>query len=211
MNKNPQPHDSDTASLGSQELLGNPISQFHVWFKLALKFPESQPRAMCLATSSLEGIPSSRMVLLKDIGEKEFAFFTNLESRKAEELDVNPRASLTFFWASLSRQVHIRGKVEKLPDSVSADYFSTRARASQIGSWASRQDRKIENRAALENRYKQIEKKFQNLPVPKPAYWGGYQLIPTEMEFWQERPNRLHDRFLYRLQNNQWTTERLSP
>jgi pyridoxamine 5'-phosphate oxidase len=167
---------------------------------------------MTLATADAQGRPSARTVLLKGVDQRGFIFFTNYQSRKAQELEANPRAALVFYWADLERQVCIAGDVTRLPASESEDYYKTRPRGSKIAAWASNQSEKVHDRAALEQKWRLIEKQYPGEEVPKPPFWGGYVLKPLRLEFWQGRPNRLHDRFQYtRLPDNRWQLERLSP
>jgi pyridoxamine 5'-phosphate oxidase len=168
--------------------------------------------AMTLATTDKEGRPSARVVLLKGVDERGFVFFTNYDSRKGQELEGNPHAALVFYWSDQVRQVCIAGEVSKLPPAESDAYFKTRPRGSQLEAWASQQSGVIPDRAALEARWKEMEARYAGQDVPRPPFWGGYRLSPTRIEFWQGRPNRLHDRFCYTRQaNKQWLIERLSP
>jgi pyridoxamine 5'-phosphate oxidase len=168
--------------------------------------------AMTLATADKEGRPSARVVLLKGVDERGFVFYTNYESRKAQELAENPQAALVFYWSDQERQVCIAGEVGKLSPEESDAYFKTRPRGSRLGAWASKQSGVIRDRAALEEKWKQMEAKYLGEEIPRPAFWGGYLLRPKRMEFWQGRANRLHDRFRYTRQADQsWVIERLSP
>jgi pyridoxamine 5'-phosphate oxidase len=168
--------------------------------------------AMTLATADKEGRPSARVVLLKGVDERGFAFYTNYESRKAQELAENPQAALVFYWSDQERQVCIAGEVGKLSSEESDAYFKTRPHGSRLGAWASKQSGVIRDRAALEEKWKQMEAKYPGEEIPRPAFWGGYLLRPKRMEFWQGRANRLHDRFRYTRQADQsWVIERLSP
>jgi len=168
--------------------------------------------AMTLATTDHQGRPSARVVLLKGVDARGFIFFTNYNSRKGRELEENPEAALVFYWPEQERQVCVAGRATKLPAEESEAYFRTRPRGSQIGAWASDQSTPVTDRAELERKWQQFEERFPEGEVPCPPHWGGYVLAPTRMEFWQGRPNRLHDRFRYTRQPDQtWTIERLSP
>ena len=167
---------------------------------------------MVLSTADAQGRPSARVVLLKGADERGFSFFTNYESRKAAELAVNPHAALTFYWGKLERQVCISGSVTKLPRQDSEAYFRSRPRGNRLGAWVSKQSAIIESRDFLEQRLAQVERQYPGEDIPTPPYWGGYALAPSAIEFWQGRPNRLHDRFLYsRRENGGWRVDRLSP
>ncbi len=197
-------HESDTDA--------NPIIQFQTWFDQALAADLPDANAMTLATVNAEGKPSARIVLLKEVDDHGFVFYTNYNSRKAQELAVNPWAALVFWWAPLERQVRIEGEVEKVSTQESEAYFASRPFGSQLGAWASNQSEVIASREELEAKMRELEQKYDNQTVPKPPHWGGYRLIPTEIEFWQGRPNRLHDRLRYRQQSNGgWLQERLAP
>jgi pyridoxamine 5'-phosphate oxidase len=165
-----------------------------------------------LATVDAEGRPSARVVLLKGVDQRGFIFFTNYESRKGQELEQNPQAALVFYWPEQERQVCVAGTASKLPAAESDAYFQSRPRGSRIAAWASSQSQVVENRAALEQRWRQCEAKYPDASVPRPQHWGGYVLSPKRVEFWQGRPNRLHDRFRYsRLPDESWKIERLCP
>lgn len=199
-------------SLSKNDLLKNPYDQFAIWFKEALNTQVLEPNAMTLSTASKQGKPSSRMVLLKNVNEKGFIFYTDLGSRKAQELKENPFASLTFFWKNLERQVIIEGTVERVSDQEAKNYFSSRSRESQIAASASHQGAVLSSRKILEECYKEIESKFTGQEIPLPTHWGGFIVLPSRFEFWQGRIHRLHDRFHYRFSTNQeWIIERLSP
>lgn len=199
------------AGLRRADLDPDPIAQFQKWFTQAMQAEIVEPNAMTLATVNADGQPSTRVVLLKGVDQRGFSFFTNYESRKGRELAANPKAALTFFWGGLERQVSVCGFVEKLSRAESEAYFAVRPIGSQRGAWVSKQSRAVENREYLEERLAEVEKQF-GTKVPTPPYWGGYLLNPVSIEFWQGRPNRLHDRFLYRKGDSKiWTIERLSP
>ena len=190
----------------------SPIDLFHTWLAdaIAQKLPE--PNAMSLATIGADGAPTVRTVLLKQLDERGFSFFTNYESRKGHELQRHPRAALSFLWTAQQRQVGVRGVVQKLPRAEAERYFAVRPYGHQIGAWASKQSEVIPDRAWLEGRAEELKKLFpEGQPVPCPEFWGGYVLVPEEIEFWQGRPSRLHDRLRYHLVEGVWRRERLSP
>jgi pyridoxamine 5'-phosphate oxidase len=190
----------------------NPIRQFESWFDEALRAEVLEANAMTLSTVTEEGKPSARIVLLKGIEENRFLFFTNYQSQKGKELANNPACALTFFWPELERQVRIEGIATRLDDKASEKYFQSRPRGSQIGAWASPQSVIIKDRALLEDRTKALELKFKGKEVlPKPHQWGGFSVEPMEIEFWQGRPNRLHDRIVYYQIDNAWVIHRLAP
>lgn len=194
-----------------QDVLENPIDQFKRWFDEALNAQVIEPNAMHLSTVDSEGQPHGRIVLLKEVDNSSFVFYTNYNSNKSADLEKNPLASLTFWWAELERQVRILGKVEKVSDAESDAYFAIRPRGSQIGAWVSDQSKVIENRDVLNQKLAFYETKFANTAIPRPPHWGGYRLIPSEIEFWQGRPSRLHDRIRYQNYEQNWKFERLSP
>lgn len=191
----------------------NPVEQFQVWLEEAIQAEVAEPTAMVLATVSAEGKPSARVVLLKDVSAEGFMFFTNYNSRKGLELAQHPFAALTFFWPDLERQVRVEGKVVKAVTDVSDHYFHSRPKGSQIGAWASPQSSEIESRKQLEEADKELTERFKDAAViPRPDHWGGYVLQPERMEFWQGRPNRLHDRLIYEQQQDMnWKINRLAP
>jgi pyridoxamine 5'-phosphate oxidase len=189
----------------------NPITQFRQWFDAALQAGIPEPNAMHLATVSAEGYPSGRIVLVKGVDERGFAFYTNYESQKGRELINHPMASLTFFYPELERQIRIEGRVEKVSPEESDQYFNSRPRGSQLGAWVSPQSEIIANRAELENRQQELEKQFAEQSVPRPPHWGGFRVVPDRVEFWQGRPSRLHDRIRYRLLAGDWIIERIAP
>ena len=200
------------ASLEEADLAINPIEQFDIWFYEIQQAGSSiEPNAMTLSTVGSNMQPSARIVLLKSFSPQGFTFFTNYESRKAQQITENPKAALLFFWHPLERQVRIEGIIEKLPASESNTYFASRPRESQIGAWASAQSQGIENRKVLDERYKNFENEF-TADVPRPENWGGYILTPNYFEFWQGRVNRLHDRIEYqKLNDESWSIRRLAP
>lgn len=198
--------------LEKQKSEKNPVAQFQLWFNEALATEFIEPSAMNLATVSKDGEASSRMVLLKAFDETGFVFFTNYNSHKAQDLHSTKQAALNFWWDKLYRQVQISGQVEKIPRKDSVEYFHTRPIGSQIGAVASQQSTVIESYAVLENEYQRVEQQYQNQEIPCPEHWGGYRVIPNLFEFWQGRPNRLHDRLRYTLTSTDgWKIERLSP
>ena len=199
-------------SLTKKSVAKDPIEQFNIWIKEALEARVSEVNAMTLSTVTLENRPSGRIVLLKGVENDQFLFYTNYQSNKGKELDSNPYASLTFFWAELERQVRIEGKVKRVAPEVSDSYFYSRPIGSQIGAVTSPQSTPIDNREILEERAMKLSKKYQNQTIQRPAQWGGYGVIPDRVEFWQGRANRLHDRILYTLNDkNEWSTIRLAP
>jgi len=199
------------ASLLEAEVNANPLVVFNKWLDDAIKADVPEPTAMTVATSTFEGKPSARMMLLKGADDNGFAFFSNYESRKARQLAQNPFAALVFFWPLLERQVRIEGKVSKVSAKESDRYFKTRPIGSRIGAWASPQSQVIPNRRYLENLKSDYQEEFAKREVNRPDNWGGYTLMPNLIEFWQGRPDRLHDRLQYRLENEIWVLERLAP
>jgi pyridoxamine 5'-phosphate oxidase len=187
-----------------------PLAPFRRWLDEAWK-GEPNAHAMALATTRLDGRPSVRVVLLKGLDERGFAFYTNLESRKSTDLFANPHAALCFLWKSLNRQVRVEGVVELVGDDEADAYFASRPRDSQIGAWASDQSRPLAGRAELERRVGEFARRFGEAEVPRPHYWSGFRLLPERMEFWRERPSRLHDRLLFVREGNRWQRERLFP
>ncbi|MBT3566553.1 MAG: pyridoxamine 5'-phosphate oxidase [Porticoccus sp.] len=198
-------------SLTKESLKGCPIDQFSYWMDQALNSQLPDPTAMSLATVDPVGKSWQRTVLLKGFNKQGFIFYTNFGSRKALEMEGNPNVSLLFPWFSLDRQVIVGGKVEKISENESLVYFRKRPRASQLGAWASKQSSKLFSRTALEDEYSCIEKKYTNMEVPFPDFWGGYRVVPAEIEFWQGGELRLHDRFQYLLGEKGWIISRLSP
>jgi pyridoxamine 5'-phosphate oxidase len=200
------------ATLEINSAAASPIPQFEKWFSQALEAKIPEPNAMNLATVSKGGQPSCRIVLLKGIERQGFVFYSNYQSHKGKELEENPACALTFFWPELERQVRIEGIAERVSEEQSIAYFQSRPRESQVGAWASPQSAVIADRLLLENRAKEIEKRFQGQTVlPKPKQWGGFRVEPFMVEFWQGRPNRLHDRIVYTKDDGNWKVSRLAP
>lgn len=190
----------------------NPLLQFERWFKAAQQSPVNEPNAMTLATVGENGRPKARIVLLKQVDDQGFVFFTNYDSQKGQDLQANPFASLVFFWDVIQRQVRIEGRVEKIAQADSEAYFQSRPKGSQIGAIASPQSQVISSREVLQEKVAQLEKDFADEEkLPRPDNWGGYRLIPDRVEFWQGRSSRLHDRIRYRLEEGSWLRERLAP
>lgn len=198
--------------LSESNVSPDPLRQFGIWFEEAIRAEVPDPHAMALATVSEEGMPSVRFVLLRGLEMDGFTFYTNYESRKAQELRANANAALAFFWQELDRQIRIEGEIAKVAESQSDKYFASRPRASQIAAWASNQSTVISGRDELDRRFREIESKFDGQPVPRPGNWGGFNLKPRSIEFWQGRPGRLHDRILYTLTgDDRWEIKRLAP
>ena len=206
-------NDYDKKTLQKTDLHTDPVIQFENWLAEALQYEnEIEANAMVLATTNSQNRPSARVVLLKDISDDGFIFFTNYHSRKARELEFNPFGSLVFWWRSLQRQVRIEGKLKKVDSKISENYFKSRPLQSQIGASISPQSSVIPNRHFLSDQFIDLEKEIKEGKILKrPEFWGGYALIPDQFEFWQGRQNRLHDRFQYRLKDQTWIIERLAP
>jgi len=200
------------ASLNTDSINADPVLQFEKWFTEAQQANVPEPNAMSLATVSADGRPSQRIVLMKGIEDDNFLFYTNYQSKKGLQLAINPACALTFFWPELERQVRIEGTVERVSPEKSTEYFQSRPRGSQLGAWASPQSSSINNRSILEQRLTEMEKKFEGLDkLPKPQQWGGYAVNPHTIEFWQGRPNRLHDRIEFTKVDGVWKVVRLAP
>jgi len=199
-------------TLEREDLDDDPVRQFAEWMRQALDLDTLDPNAMSVATVDKNNRPSCRTVLLKYFDEQGFVFFTNLTSNKATQISENENVALLFFWPDLGRQISIRGSAERVSAQESLRYFLTRPRGSQIGAWVSAQSSIISSRSLLEAKYAEIKQKFADKEVPIPSFWGGYRVVPSQIEFWQGRTNRLHDRFLYkRLDGDEWSVERLAP
>eukprot|EP01117_Protostelium_nocturnum_P013350 TRINITY_DN4976_c0_g1_i1.p2 TRINITY_DN4976_c0_g1~~TRINITY_DN4976_c0_g1_i1.p2 ORF type:complete len:231 (-),score=99.12 TRINITY_DN4976_c0_g1_i1:173-865(-) len=214
-------HDQYTrGSLEREQLNDDPFKTFKQWMESALNSKVKDPEALCLSTCNKQGIVSSRMVLLRRLDERGFVFFTNYESRKGKEMTENPNASMCFHWKEMERQIRIVGKVERVTSEESDEYFQTRPLLSRVGAWASPQSQVIQDRSELDNHVNEIKEKFganegdeDKHQVPLPPFWGGIRLIPSEIEFWQGRDNRLHDRFVFKRQDekSEWKVDRLAP
>jgi pyridoxamine 5'-phosphate oxidase len=201
----------DEAHLAEGDVGHDPLALFDRWFREAQEAGIYLHESMTLATASPDGSPSAREVLLKGFGPEGFAFYTNYESRKAAELELNPRAALLFHWATLHRQIRIEGPVTRTTQAESDAYHASRPRGSRIAAWASQQSAEIDSRASLERRFQEKEAEFRGSDVPLPPFWGGFRVIPERIEFWQGRANRMHDRILFRRAEEGWTVARLSP
>lgn len=199
------------SSLTEQDVDPDPIRQFDRWFADAVSARVEEPNAMTLATASRDGVPSARIVLLKGVDAAGFVFYTDYRSRKGAELTENPLAALTFLWKEIERQVRISGAVSRIGAAESEAYFRTRPPGSRLGAWASQQSAVIPSRAELEERLREVSLRFPDGDVPLPPHWGGFRVVPDEIEFWQGRPDRLHDRLLYQREESGWKISRLSP
>ena len=199
------------AELREVDIDADPIVQFRRWFDDALTAEVNEPNAMCLATATPDAYPAARVVLLKEVDDRGFVFYTDYRSRKSQELSDNPHASLCFFWSELERQVRVSGAVQRVSRADSEAYFQSRPRESRIGAWTSLQSSEIASREQLEQQWTDNVARFGDGPVPLPDHWGGFRVIPEEIEFWQGRPGRLHDRLQYRRESGAWHCRRLSP
>ena len=199
------------AGLSRASLLSSPFEQFELWFRQAQQAQLAEPNAMSLATASDQAVPALRTVLLKYFDDNGFVFFTNYSSNKARDINVNPQVALMFPWVALERQVVIQGRAEKISSAESLRYFISRPPGSQLGAWVSHQSSVITGRKVLEMKLAQMQQKFRDGKIPLPDFWGGYRVVPEKIEFWQGRPSRLHDRFLYSRQAGEWHIDRLAP
>jgi pyridoxamine 5'-phosphate oxidase len=205
-------NDYSQQTLNESDVATNPFLQFEKWMKEAIAAQLPEPNAMTIATVSSGGMPAVRVVLLRSLEDNKFSFYTNYHSQKGRELESNPHICANFFWPELERQIRITGVVGKQRDEKSTQYFESRPRGSQIGAWASPQSQIIPNRNWLENAFKEAEKRFKDQEIiPRPENWGGYDIIPEIIEFWQGRRSRLHDRIIYTKNANTWKIERKAP
>jgi len=201
----------DAVPLEEQLMAADPLEAFTEWMYDAITFGMKEPNAMTLATATTDGKPSARVVLLKDVNSNGFVFFTNYLSRKGRELTSNPHAALVFDWHDMARQVRVEGRVEKLPAEESDAYFDTRPGNAKIGAWTSPQSKIVKDRDEIEQRRRETEQRFAGKNIPRPDHWGGFLIRPTVMEFWQGRPDRLHDRIVYFKTEEGWSKHRLAP
>ena len=201
----------DYGKLTRESLLDNPFEQFKLWMDQALEAGIQDPTAMSVATVDSSGKPWQRMVLLKEFDQRGFVFYTNLGSRKAKDIEGNPQVSLHFPWVQLDRQVIVGGRAERLSTVDVMKYFLSRPKGSQLAAWASKQSSRINSRQALETQFAQVKEKFSKGEIPLPDFWGGFRVVPEEIEFWQGGEQRLHDRFSYGLDDGDWDISRLSP
>ena len=197
------------SELNVEDLAQEPVILFKKWLSQAISY-SNDANAFVLSTVNSYGFPSSRVLLLRDVTQKGFSFFTNYSSRKSQEIEVNPNVCMNFFWPEMERQVRINGSINRLSEKESDDYFNSRPYESRIGAWSSPQSQVIKSREVLEKKIKELKKKYPN-EVPRPENWGGYFIIPNEIEFWQGRASRLHARFLYKKEGESWMINRLAP
>jgi pyridoxamine 5'-phosphate oxidase len=204
-------HDFSKQTLDEKDVHRNPIIQFSKWFTEAVDAKVNEPNAMTVCTATKDGIPSARILLLRNFDDNGFVFYTNYNSRKGGEIDENPHAALLFFWPELERQVRIEGVLSRQTSEESDLYFKSRPRTSKLGAWTSAQSKVIASRTVLDAEYETLSKRFPGEDVPRPPHWGGYILKPSSIEFWQGRPSRLHDRILFIQEENEWKISRLAP
>ena len=197
--------------LTEDNINADPFKQFDIWFKDAHDIGLKDPNAMNVASATKDGVPSSRMVLLKSYDKNGFIFYTNYTSRKSREILDNPLVALNFFWDALERQVRVEGKIKKIDSKISDEYFASRARLSQLGAHASNQSEVIENYDVITNKLKELEKKFEGEEIPRPEHWGGFIIVPDSIEFWQGHQGRIHDRLKFQRLEQKWKLDRLSP
>lgn len=202
-------HEFDSGRLDQVDGV-DPFELAELWMSEAISNKELEPNAFSLCTTNLEMQPSSRILYLKDLIDHKYVFYTNYESSKAKNIKVNSKVSMLFFYPGSSRQIRIEGNCTRVEEGISDAYFNSRPRASQLGAWASNQSEELKDYKFLEKRLKEFDKKFES-KVPRPDFWGGFQVEPTKFEFWQGRPSRLHDRFVFELDNDQWNSVRLNP
>ena len=197
--------------LHENEIKANPFQQFEIWMQDTIDNRTIEPNAMAVATSTPDGKPSIRVVLLKELTDQGFVFFTNYHSRKGQEISSNQHVAAVFYWHIMERQVRIEGTIKKISEEESDTYFNSRPEASKIGAWVSPQSQVVNGREELDKLQQQSEQRFAGKSIPRPPHWGGYIIIPSKIEFWQGRPSRLHDRILYSITNEGWKIDRLAP
>ena len=203
--------DYESSGLRRSDLHADPLVQFETWFDEARAAGVADVNALALASVGPDGQPGLRTVLLKDVSDGGFVFFTNYGSNKGRALQAHPQATMLFHWRELNRQVIVEGRVQQVSEAESAAYFSSRPRGSQLSAWASRQSAEIDSRDTLEQQLADVSARFGDGPIPLPPFWGGFRLMPDRIEFWQGRPNRLHDRLAYQRSDNHWAVHRLQP